>query len=221
MLTPPEMLRSSRDFAAWLGLTPKDHSTDGRQRLGGIAKAGDSALRSVLIVGATALLRHVRKGRHRPTAWLAGLLERKPPKPVAVALANNFARIAWRLMVSGGFSTRRFWTKSIRAAPGRPLAAPLERALRQARSLNGFANDGGVREVLLEPFLDSSHRGIRVQLQTDKRCNRELPLVMPLEQDEVTPRIVAQGEIGVTTEPLLLTNINFSPSFMLSAGSGG
>jgi transposase len=85
---------------------PRDHSTGGRQRLGGITKAGDSALRSVLIVGATALLRHVRAGRHKPSPWLAALLERKPPKLVAVALANKFARIAWRLMVSGGIYTR-------------------------------------------------------------------------------------------------------------------
>jgi transposase len=103
---PPETFRSGRDFAAWLGLTPKDHSTGGRQRYGGITKAGDSALRSTLIVGATALLRHIRKGRHKPTPWLASLLERKPPKLVAVALANKFARIAWRLMISGGVYNR-------------------------------------------------------------------------------------------------------------------
>ncbi|MGY4427560.1 transposase [Bradyrhizobium sp. F1.13.1] len=75
----------------------KDHSTGGRQRLGGITKAGDSVLRSTLIVGPTALLRHIRKGRHKPTPWLASLLERKPPKLVAVALANKFARIALAL----------------------------------------------------------------------------------------------------------------------------
>lgn len=99
---PAENFRSGRDFAAWLGLTPKDHSTGGRMRHGGITKAGDTALRSTLIVGATALLRHIRTGRHTPTPWLAALLQRKPPKLVAVALANKFARIAWRLMVSGG-----------------------------------------------------------------------------------------------------------------------
>jgi transposase len=103
---PAETFRSGRDFAAWLGLTPKDHSTGGRQRLGGITKAGDSTLRSTLIVGATALLRHNRKGRGRPTQWLVALLARKPPKLVAVALANKFARIAWRLMVSGGVYNR-------------------------------------------------------------------------------------------------------------------
>jgi len=103
---PPETFKSGRDFAAWIGLTPRDHSTGGRQRHGGITKAGDSALRSTLIVGATALLRHIRKGHHKPTAWIAALLERKPPKLVAVALANKFARIAWRLMVSGGVYNR-------------------------------------------------------------------------------------------------------------------
>lgn len=87
-------------------MTPRDHSTGGRMRHGGITKAGDSALRSVLIVAATALLRHVRAGRHKPSPWLAALLERKPPKLVAVALANKFARIAWRLMVSGGIYIR-------------------------------------------------------------------------------------------------------------------
>jgi transposase len=110
---PPETFRSGRDFAAWLGLTPKDHSTGGRQRLGGITKAGDSTLRSTLIVGATALLRHIRKGRHKPTPWLAALLERKPPKLVAVALANKFARIAWRLMISGGVYNRPVVTTPI------------------------------------------------------------------------------------------------------------
>lgn len=103
---PAESFRSGRDFAAWIGLTPRDHSTGGRMRHGGITKAGDAALRSVLIVGATALLRHIRAGRHKPTAWLAALLERKPPKLVAVALANKFARIAWRLMMSGGIYRR-------------------------------------------------------------------------------------------------------------------
>ena len=107
MKTPPaESFRSGRDFAAWIGLTPRDHSTGGRMRYGGIPKAGDAALRSVLVVGATALLRHIRAGRHKPTAWVAALLERKPPKLVAVALANKFARIAWRLMVSGGIYSR-------------------------------------------------------------------------------------------------------------------
>jgi transposase len=101
-----DTFKSGRHFAAWLGLTPKDHSTGGRTRLGSITKAGDPLIRSTLIVGATALLRHIRGGRTKASPWLAALLERKPPKLVAVALANKFARIAWRLMVSGGIYNR-------------------------------------------------------------------------------------------------------------------
>jgi transposase len=103
---PAAMFKSGRDFAAWLGLTPRDHSTGGRTRLGGITKAGDPSIRSTLIVGATALLRHIRKGNTKASPWLAGIIERKPPKLVAVALANKFARIAWRLMMSGGVYNR-------------------------------------------------------------------------------------------------------------------
>ncbi|EHP92796.1 MULTISPECIES: IS110 family transposase [Methylorubrum] len=106
MKTPaPEAFRSGRQFAAWIGLTPKDHSTAGKARPGVITRAGDEALRSVLVVGATALIRRVREGRsrdgHRFAAWVQDLLRRKPPKLVAVALANKLARIAWKLMITG------------------------------------------------------------------------------------------------------------------------
>ena len=103
MKTPdPRLFKSGRDFAAWIGLTPKDHSTAGKARPGAITRAGDEMLRSVLVVGATALLQHVRAGRSRHTSrWLTELLQRKKPKLVAVALANKIARIAWKLMVSG------------------------------------------------------------------------------------------------------------------------
>lgn len=95
----PIMHRSSRHFAAWIGLTPKDHSTAGRQRLGVITRAGDEALRSLLVNGAMAVIRHARPGRTSP--WLLSLLARKPKKLVAVALANKMARIAWVVMTRG------------------------------------------------------------------------------------------------------------------------
>jgi transposase len=104
MKTPaPEMFRSGRQLAAWIGLTPKDHSTGGKVRLGVITRAGDEGLRSVLVVGATAVINQVRRGGSKSAhaSWLADLLKRKPPKLVAVALANKMARIAWKLMVSG------------------------------------------------------------------------------------------------------------------------
>ena len=101
MKTPaPEMFRSGRQFAAWIGLTPRDHSTAGKVRLGVITRAGDEGLRSVLVVGATAVIQHVRRGG-RTSPWLIELLKRKSPKLAAVALANKMARIAWKLMITG------------------------------------------------------------------------------------------------------------------------
>ena len=101
MKTPdPKLFRSGRQFAAWIGLTPKDHSTAGKVRLGVITRAGDEGLRSVLVVGATSVILQVRRGR-RASPWLAELLKRKAPKLAAVALANKMARIAWKLMFTG------------------------------------------------------------------------------------------------------------------------
>ncbi|WP_225764209.1 IS110 family transposase [Inquilinus sp. Marseille-Q2685] len=98
----PQRFRSGRDFAAWIGLTPKNHSTAGKQRLGVITRAGDETLRSQLVGGATSLIRQARRGTSRwAPPWLLALLARKPPKLAAVALANKVARIAWKLMVSG------------------------------------------------------------------------------------------------------------------------
>jgi transposase len=102
MKTPdPRAFASGRHFAAWLGLTPKDHSTAGKTRLGKITRAGDEVLRSLLVAGATAVIQQVRRGRGHPSPWLAALLKRKPPKLAAVALANKIARIAWKLMTTG------------------------------------------------------------------------------------------------------------------------
>ena len=102
MKTPdPRAFTSARHFAAWIGLTPKDHSTAGKTRLGKITRAGDERLRSVLVAGATAVIKQARLGRGHPSPWLVALLKRKPPKLAAVALANKNARIAWKLMVTG------------------------------------------------------------------------------------------------------------------------
>jgi transposase len=96
----PELFRSGRQFAAWIGLTPKDHSTAGKVRLGVITRAGDEVLRSVLVVGATAVIQQARRsGKASP--WLAEILKRKSPKLAAVALANKTARVAWKIMLTG------------------------------------------------------------------------------------------------------------------------
>jgi transposase len=97
----PRLFPSGRHFAAWIGLTPKDHSTAGKTRLGKITRAGDEMLRSVLVAGATAVIQQAKHGRGHPSPWLVALLKRKPPKLAAVALANKIARIAWKLMTTG------------------------------------------------------------------------------------------------------------------------
>jgi transposase len=116
MKTPaPETFRSGRQFAAWIGLTPKDHSTAGKVRLGVITRAGDDALRSVLVVGATAVIQHVRRGG-RGSPWIIDLLKRKPPKLAAVALANKMARVAWKLMVTGESYATKFAPVAVASA---------------------------------------------------------------------------------------------------------
>lgn len=101
MKTPaPELFKSGRQFAAWMGLTPKDHSTGGKVRLGGITRAGDELLRGTLVNGATAVIQQAQRSG-KASSWLKNLLMRKPPKLAAVALANKIARIAWKLMVTG------------------------------------------------------------------------------------------------------------------------
>jgi transposase len=97
----PRLFPSGRHFAAWIGLTPKDHSTAGKTRIGKITRAGDEMLRSVLVAGATAVIQQAKKGRGRPSPWLVALLARKSPKLAAVALANKTARIAWKLLTTG------------------------------------------------------------------------------------------------------------------------
>jgi len=85
-----------------LVLTPKDHSTAGKVRLGVITRAGDEALRSALVTGAAAVIQQVRRGRNKNASpWLIELLQRRSPKLAAIALANKIARIAWMLMVKG------------------------------------------------------------------------------------------------------------------------
>ena len=100
---PPETFRRGRDFAAWLGLTPRQHSTGGKQRLGATTKMGERSLRRLLIIGANSVV--IKRGVHKatqPGTWLGGLLARKPPMLVRVALANKMARIVWALMAKGG-----------------------------------------------------------------------------------------------------------------------
>jgi transposase len=100
-VTDPKAFRSGRDFAAWIGLVPRQDSTGGKNKLGRISKQGDQYLRRILIVGAHAVLRRARQHPEK-YPWLTALLARRPFKVVAVALANKMARIAWALLAKGG-----------------------------------------------------------------------------------------------------------------------
>ena len=97
----PKAFRSGRDFSAWVGLVPKQNSSGGKERLGNITKAGDRYLRSLFCAGALAVIRYAQKHgtKHRP--WLTKLLDRRPAKVAAIALANKLARMAWAMMAKG------------------------------------------------------------------------------------------------------------------------
>jgi transposase len=98
----PAAFESGRHLAAWAGLTPKEHSTGGKQRMGGISRAGHERLRVLLVTGATSVIKAaMRPGSALMTDWLRALLQRKPRKVVAVALANKMARMALALMTRG------------------------------------------------------------------------------------------------------------------------
>jgi transposase len=97
----PNAFRSGRNFSAWIGLVPKQHSSGGKDKLGSISKQGDRYLRSLFTAGALAVIRYakIHGTKHRP--WLTALLARRPTKVVAIALANKIARMAWAMMARG------------------------------------------------------------------------------------------------------------------------
>jgi len=102
MKTPaPKQFKSARHYPAWMGLTPKDHSTAGKQKLGAITHAGDEMLRKVLVAGAMSVCKIAKSKPERVSPWLRELVARKPLMVAAVALANKNARIAWKMMVTG------------------------------------------------------------------------------------------------------------------------
>ena len=95
----PSVFASGLEFAAWIGLTPRQNSSGGKERLGGITKMGDAYIRTLLVVGAIAVIRYAKKDSSAKSAWVRRLLEKKPVRVVAVALANKMARIAWAVMI--------------------------------------------------------------------------------------------------------------------------
>lgn len=96
---PMETFRRGRDFAAWLGLVPRQNSTGGKQRLGRTSKMGQRDIRRLLIIGAMSVVNWASRGYGRMTGWLASMLARKPRMVVAVALANKMARAIWAMLI--------------------------------------------------------------------------------------------------------------------------
>jgi transposase len=100
-VTDPSIFRSGREFAAFLGLVPRQNSSGGKERLGRISKMGDRYLRKLLVVGATSVIRRARSGAVGAAPWIRSLLERRPARVVTVAMANKTARIAWAVLARG------------------------------------------------------------------------------------------------------------------------
>ena len=97
----PGMFRSGREFAAFLGLVPRQNSSGGKERLGRISKMGNGYLRKLLVVGATSVIRRARSSTSPSASWVRGLLQRRPARVVTVAMANKNARIAWAVLARG------------------------------------------------------------------------------------------------------------------------
>lgn len=100
-VTDPSIFRSGREFAAFLGLVPRQNSSGGKDRLGRISKKGDGYLRKLLVVGATSVIRRSRDSAAASASWINRLLERRPARVVTVAMANKTARIAWAVLARG------------------------------------------------------------------------------------------------------------------------
>ena len=96
-----KQFRSARDFAAWVGLTPRQHESGNKRRAGGISRHGDNGLRRLLVLGASAVMRQTRSRPERATAWQTGILSRRPVKVAVVAQAAKNARIAWAMLTTG------------------------------------------------------------------------------------------------------------------------
>ena len=139
VIQDPAAFRSGRDLAAWIGITPQANSSGGKERIGRISKRGNKQLRTLLIVGATSILKQARRGAHLPS-WIISLMRRRPYKVVAVALADKMARTIW----AQGDDRRSARRHEARAA------APfeIESTLRRPRPRYGspFRNGGTIED---------------------------------------------------------------------------
>ena len=129
---PMENFRRGRDFSAWLGLVPRQHTTGGKPRLGRISKMGQRDLRRLLVTGAMAVVQHASRRDETTDPWLAGMLARKPKKLVAVALANRTARRVWALA-----TRKEVYRLALRPEPRRRLSGAPKGGNRQETEAAG------------------------------------------------------------------------------------
>jgi transposase len=108
----PSAFKSGSDFSASLGLTPSQHSSGGKEKLGGITKKGNRYLRKMLVVGCTSVLRVAHKYKGALADWIAAMKTKKPERVVAVALANKLARICWAIMSTGESFRTELYTRA-------------------------------------------------------------------------------------------------------------
>ena len=108
----PSVFKSGRDFAAWLGLTPRQTSSGGKEKLGAITKQGNRYIRKMLVVGCTSALRIAGRRKGALASWIAALRARKPEGLVAVALANKLARTCWAIMTTGEVFRHEIFAKA-------------------------------------------------------------------------------------------------------------
>ncbi len=100
-IADPKAFKSGRQMAAWIGLVPKQNSSGGKEKLGGVTKAGDRYLRPMLMIGALSVIKRVKQLGYTKRPWLAELMARRPVKVAAIALANKIIRMVWAMMVRG------------------------------------------------------------------------------------------------------------------------
>ena len=112
-VTDPKAFKNGRQPAAWLGLVPRQNSSGGKDRLGGITKTGDRSIRRLLVMGATCVIRYARTKPPGQADWLKALLDRRPARLVTVALANKMARIAWAVLTRGEVYRKEFPTPAM------------------------------------------------------------------------------------------------------------
>ncbi|MCW2239219.1 transposase [Azospirillum canadense] len=105
-ISDPSAFKTGRHRAAWLGLVPRQNSSGGKDRLGGITKAGDRSIRHLLVMGATTSIRYARSKAPGEGEWLKRRFARKPARLVSIALANKMARITWAVLNRGDVSRK-------------------------------------------------------------------------------------------------------------------